>query len=160
LLARRGESGGVAYDGGLVYGTWAVTIVLAVWSAIACSSDLGSRPLGLHVGLVVLRILGFLLGVAAYVVVIIAASGDWRRTGSRSLEVLVAGHIVWLYSGVMESSFTRGTLGKMMLGMIVTDAEGGRISFVTAVGRAFGRFVAAPLFFLIDMTERQQGSTT
>ncbi len=44
----------------------------------------------------------------------------------------------WLYYALMESSPRQATLGKMALGIIVTDLNGERVSF----GRASGRFWA------------------
>ncbi len=46
--------------------------------------------------------------------------------------------IQYLYKVLMESSPTQGTLGKMILGLKVTDLNGDRIS----IGRATGRFLA------------------
>jgi len=56
-----------------------------------------------------------------------------------SLFLLVIGY--WLYFTLMESSTKQATLGKMQMGIIVTDLKGNRISF----GRANGRFFAAIL---------------
>lgn len=54
----------------------------------------------------------------------------------------------WLYFTLMESSPTRATLGKMAIGIIVTDYEGRRISFLRANGRYFAKFVSAFIFFI------------
>ena len=48
----------------------------------------------------------------------------------------------WLYSALMESSANQGTLGKMALGLRVTDLEGRRISFGKATGRYFAKFLS------------------
>jgi len=66
----------------------------------------------------------------------------------------------WLYHTALESSSRKATLGKMAMGIVVTDMEGGRISF----GRANGRFwskILSGLFFSIGyiiagFTERKQ----
>ena len=66
----------------------------------------------------------------------------------------------WLYFTVLESSGRQATLGKMVMGIVVTDMEGRRISF----GRANGRFwskILSGLFFSIGyiiagFTERKQ----
>ena len=61
---------------------------------------------------------------------------------------LVTGLIGWiggtLYYPLMESSATQATLGKQMLGIVVTDESGHRISF----GRALGRYLAKSLSLL------------
>jgi len=53
----------------------------------------------------------------------------------------------WIYNAYMESSPNQGTLGKMALGLIVTDMQGRRISF----GHASGRFFAGALSRLIPL---------
>lgn len=48
----------------------------------------------------------------------------------------------WLYYALMESSNKQATLGKMALGIIVTDMNGNRISFGRATGRYFGKILS------------------
>jgi len=56
--------------------------------------------------------------------------------------------ITWIYYAWMESSPAQGTLGKMALGLIVTDMQYQPISFARASGRFFGRIITGliPLF--------------
>ncbi len=73
----------------------------------------------------------------------------------------VAGLIVnWLYNALMESSATQGTLGKMALGIIVTDMNGDRISFGKATGRFFGKIISSLIlcigFLMCAWTENKQ----
>jgi uncharacterized RDD family membrane protein YckC len=49
--------------------------------------------------------------------------------------------MMWIYYAWMESSSHQGTLGKMALGLIVTDLEGRRISFARASGRYFAKII-------------------
>ena len=49
---------------------------------------------------------------------------------------------LWLYFAGMESSSKQATLGKMALGIKVTDLQGNRISFWRATGRNFGKLVS------------------
>jgi len=51
--------------------------------------------------------------------------------------------VAWFYSAPMESSRIQATLGKMALGIRVTDLEGQRLSFDKATGRFFGEIVSA-----------------
>lgn len=51
--------------------------------------------------------------------------------------------INWLYFALMESSAKQATLGKMLLGIKVTDINGQRISFGRATGRHFGKILSA-----------------
>ena len=66
----------------------------------------------------------------------------------------------WLYFALMESSKTQGTLGKMALGLKVTDLEGERISFARATGRYFGKIISGMILYigyiLAGLTERKQ----
>lgn len=48
----------------------------------------------------------------------------------------------WLYHALMESSKNQGTLGKMALGLRVTDLDGHRITFGRATGRYFGKILS------------------
>jgi predicted Zn finger-like uncharacterized protein len=67
----------------------------------------------------------------------------------------------WLYYAIMESSSTQSTLGKMALGIKVTDLSGNTISFGRATGRYFGKIVSAIIFFIgylmVAFTSRKQG---
>ena len=69
--------------------------------------------------------------------------------------------MVWLYYAGMESSLYQGTLGKMALGLIVTDLEGRRISFGRASGRYFSKLITGliPLgigYAMAGFTEKKQ----
>jgi len=48
----------------------------------------------------------------------------------------------WLYHALMESSKNQGTLGKMALGLRVTDLDGRRITFGRATGRYFAKILS------------------
>ena len=66
----------------------------------------------------------------------------------------------WLYYTIMESSGRQATLGKMALGIVVTDMDGARISFARANGRFWSKILSG-LFFAIGyiiagFTERKQ----
>jgi uncharacterized RDD family membrane protein YckC len=67
----------------------------------------------------------------------------------------------WVYFAAMESSPTQGTLGKMALGIKVTDLEGSRISFGKATGRHFAKIVSAIIlligFIMVAFTQKKQG---
>ena len=67
----------------------------------------------------------------------------------------------WLYYALFESSSRQATLGKMAAGIIVTDYDGGRISFGRASGRYWGKMVSALIlmigFIMAGFTERKQG---
>jgi len=69
--------------------------------------------------------------------------------------------MVWLYYAWMESSPYQGTLGKMALGLIVTDLEGRGVSFGRATGRYFAKIITGfiPLgigYAMAGFTEKKQ----
>ena len=69
--------------------------------------------------------------------------------------------VIWLYYASMESSAKQGTVGKMVLGLSVTDLYGRRISFARASGRFFSKFITGmiPLFIgyiMAGITEKKQ----
>jgi uncharacterized RDD family membrane protein YckC len=67
----------------------------------------------------------------------------------------------WLYFALLESSEWQGTAGKRVLGLIVTDMNGQRITFLRATGRHFAKFVTSliPLcigYIMAGFTEKRQ----
>lgn len=66
----------------------------------------------------------------------------------------------WLYFALMESSGKQATVGKMALGIIVTDLDGRRIGFGRATGRYFAKILSALTlgigFLMAGFTERKQ----
>jgi uncharacterized RDD family membrane protein YckC len=59
------------------------------------------------------------------------------------LAIVITSVASWLYYALMESSSHQATLGKMALGVQVTDANGHRISFGRATGRYFGKIISS-----------------
>jgi uncharacterized RDD family membrane protein YckC len=66
----------------------------------------------------------------------------------------------WLYYALMESSGKQATLGKLALGIVVTDLNGSRVSFGRATGRYFGKIVSGMImcigYIMAGFTERKQ----
>jgi uncharacterized RDD family membrane protein YckC len=66
----------------------------------------------------------------------------------------------WLYWALMESSVWQATLGKKVLGLMVTDLEGRRVSFARASGRYFGKILSVLSllfgFAMAGFTEKKQ----
>ena len=96
-----------------------------------------------------------------------AYAGFWRRVAANLIDavvVTVAGGIAaailvplapiigilvaWVYGASLESSSNRGTLGKMALGIVVTDESGQRISFGRASGRHFAMYLSTLILFI------------
>lgn len=74
-----------------------------------------------------------------------------------SLFTAIAG---WLYFALMESSFRQGTIGKIALGLRVTDLNGERISFLRATGRYFGKILSGMIlmigYLMAAFTDKKQ----
>ncbi|MEO7065785.1 MAG: RDD family protein [Rhodanobacter sp.] len=66
-----------------------------------------------------------------------------------------------LYFAVCESSAWQGTVGKLALGIRVTDLDGKRISFAKAIGRYFAKMLSFIILFIgvlmVAWTQRKQG---
>jgi uncharacterized RDD family membrane protein YckC len=89
-------------------------------------------------------------------------SGDAAaQAGRASAAGTISTVVGWLYYALMESSAKQATVGKMALGIVVTDLEGGRIGFGRATGRYFGKILSALIlgigFLMVAFTERKQG---
>lgn len=67
----------------------------------------------------------------------------------------------WIYAAALESSAHQATLGKMALGLKVTDLKGKRITFLRATGRHFAKYLSAAIlcigFLMIAFTKKKQG---
>ena len=100
----------------------------------------------------------------------LAGSGHWGDNDLPRAAVLLFGGGMtlvfvlgasWLYEAFMLSSKYQATLGKMILGMKVTDLYGNRISFARATGRHFAKWISGAIlcigYFMIGFTERKQG---
>ena len=111
-------------------------------------------------------------------------AGFWRRTGGYLIDyilsILLAGMIgavvgskvgraapivalasIWLYYALMESSARQGTLGKMAMGLSVTDISGQRVSFGRASGRFFAKIITGLIpfgigYIMAGFTEKKQ----
>jgi len=72
--------------------------------------------------------------------------------------LIIAGHL--LYFAWFESSRFQATLGKMLLGIVVTDLTGQRVSFLRALGRNLGKIISHAIanigFLMAGVTARKQ----
>lgn len=88
----------------------------------------------------------------------------WGIIGSFIVLAIISSVIAialnWLYFALMESSKYQATLGKMAVGVKVTDMEGNRISFGRATGRYFGKIISGMIlyigFIMAGFTEKKQ----
>jgi len=65
-----------------------------------------------------------------------------------------------LYFSLMESSKYQGTVGKMALGLIVTDTNGGKLDFGKALVRNLGKIISSLIlcigYIMAGFTEKKQ----
>ena len=100
---------------------------------------------------------GLALGIAA------AAAGQDEQVIEAAGQLLgmVLGLVIgWLYEGLLTASSRQATIGKMALGVMVTDLNGNRISFGRSTGRYFSKIISfLPLmigYLIQPFTERKQ----
>lgn len=81
-------------------------------------------------------------------------------TGAVSLLYFIYLISSWLYYTLLESSSKQATVGKMALGIIVTDLYGNRISFGRANGRYWSKILSVLIlyigFIMAGFTEKKQ----
>jgi uncharacterized RDD family membrane protein YckC len=105
---------------------------------------------------------GFWLRLAAWLVdwIVGVLGGIGIVLAFGPLAPLVAIPAGWLYFAAMESSTRQATLGKMALGLVVTDAQGRRLGFGRASGRYFAKLLSwltlAVGFMVAGWTPRKQ----
>ncbi len=109
-----------------------------------------------------------IVGIVAGIIgaIIIAATGsdveeDNGYTAVDGTIQVIAFFGGWLYYAFMESSPRKATLGKMALGIVVTDYEGKGISFGKATGRYFGKIISTIIlligYLMVGWTAKKQG---
>ncbi len=110
-------------------------------------------------------------------------AGFWVRVLAWIIDVIIVGvivriafaadpgiHIVgfglgffggWLYEALLTSSSMQATLGKLVLGMRVTDLQGQRITFGRATARHFAKYLSTAIlgigYLMVAFTEKKQG---
>lgn len=96
-------------------------------------------------------LIDFVLLWVVFVVVQLAllAPGEMPHVGGASggdrWQLYVGGLAWWVYKAVLHASPWQGTVGKLVLGLRVTDLEGRRISFVRATIRYAAEVASYPL---------------
>ncbi len=80
--------------------------------------------------------------------------------GMIAIFVLIIIIIQWLYYALQESSAQQATFGKRAMGIIVTDMDGNRITFLNATGRHFGKIISGAImnigYIIAGFTEKKQ----
>ena len=106
-------------------------------------------------------------------------AGFWNRAAAMIVDALIVGalsgiltavtvgvgvvaifFLPWIYEAYMLSSDKQATVGKIMMGMLVTDLNGGRISFGRATGRHFAKWISLLMlgfgFLMAAFTDKKQ----
>ena len=88
------------------------------------------------------------------------ASTDDIETVAGLIGNLLGILIAWLYEAIMLSAAPQATLGKMAVGIVVTDEQGNRLSFARATGRHFAKYLSVLTlligYMMAGWTERKQ----
>ena len=89
----------------------------------------------------------------------LAAFGQFYSTMMPAMLIIAV--LTWLYFAFCESSAWQATVGKLALGIRVTDMQGRRISFPRALGRYPAKYISALIFcigfLMVAWTKRKQG---
>jgi uncharacterized RDD family membrane protein YckC len=87
-----------------------------------------------------------LITTIAGLAIVYATGGNYEQQGvmANFLNIVLG----WLYAAFMESSERQATLGKMAVGIKVTDMQGNRISFGQATGRHFAKIISAIILLI------------
>ena len=100
---------------------------------------------------------GLILSIVLVPLALVFSDPDQQATAYSPLSTLIS----WLYFAFMESSQRQATVGKMALGVIVTDLEGNKIGFGRATGRYFAKILSALIlgigFIMVAFTAKKQG---
>lgn len=110
---------------------------------------------------IILNVVGNILGFIIMGASLYSVRGGGIAAGRVAAFEAVTFVIWWLYYTLLESSSQRATVGKMALGIVVTDLQGKRISFGRANGRFWGKIVSVIIiyigFLMVAFTEKKQG---
>ena len=83
------------------------------------------------------------------------------NTEAQGFGLVISLAITWVYYAVFESSSKQGTLGKLAVGIKVTDMHGNRIGVGIAIGRNFCKLFSMLIvfigFIMLAFTKRKQG---
>ena len=127
----------------------------------------GKRLLAAVVDAIILNVGLFVIGLVIGLILMAAgttAAGIEDPDVQNGIDLIVkilSIFVTWLYFAMMEISARQGTLGKMVIGIKVTDLEGKKIGFRIATRRHFGKIISGIIlligFFMIAFTQKKQG---
>ena len=106
---------------------------------------------------------GFWIRVLAYFIdsLILLVPAVLLRHELGTAGTLFAVVVDWIYFAGLESSSSRATFGKMVVGVTVSDQAGNQISFGRATGRYLAKMISAFTlgigFLMVAWTDRKRG---
>jgi uncharacterized RDD family membrane protein YckC len=110
---------------------------------------------------VAMGLLGSILGAGFLSMASFGLNDPSVSIGLLALTSIVSFVITWLYFALMESSKLQATVGKLAVGLVVTDNAGERISFLRATGRYFAKILSGLILFIgfimVAFTSRKRG---
>lgn len=124
------------------------------------------RAVAFLIDYIVTYVIGMVLNLAVMGIVMFGLGGRGEDQTPVWIAVYAFNVLIGIAVGVayyagMESSSSQATLGKMALGLKVTDLFGRRITFWRAVGRYASKIVSGMIlgigYFMAGFTERKQG---
>lgn len=119
-----------------------------------------SNYAGFWLRFVALIIDGIILAIPRTIVAFVLLAIGLSQGAVNLLVAVLSLLLYWFYFATMESSANQGTLGKMALGLKVTDENGNRLSFGSATGRYFGKLVSTITlgigYIMAGFTQRKQ----
>ncbi len=94
------------------------------------------------------------------IIVRITSGSVGLESATTLLGWMVGAPINWLYEALMTSSVKQATVGKLALGLRVTDLNGQRLTFGRATGRHFAKYLSSLTLFvgylIQPFTQRRQ----
>lgn len=121
-------------------------------------ADFWKRVVALLIDTVLLGIVGFVIGLILGLFLALLGASEVVAGLLGNVLGLIVG---WLYFALMESSPYQGTVGKIALGIKVTDLEGNRIGFGRATGRHFSKILSGLIlcvgYIMAAFTDKKQG---
>src|SRR5215468_1785882 len=105
---------------------------------------------------------GFWIRFVAFVIdaCILALATGVLTAGTFGAGVVISFFGPWLYEAFMLSSEWQATVGKRVMSIVVTDLNGGRISFARATGRHFAKYISLFIlgigYIMVAFTARKQ----
>ncbi|MDE1466130.1 RDD family protein [Aurantiacibacter sp. D1-12] len=107
-------------------------------------------------------VLGMMFGISAGALTGVDPAGaEALTTGAGGLYLLIVMAIGIGYYVLMESGPWQATLGKKALGLVVTDENGNRITWLRALGRYLAKILSGLIlligYIMIAFTDKKQG---